>query len=229
MLRILIWCSIAAVFYVINTCNYTIVFQSTAVIIIRKQFDSFYSILTRRFICDQLQQFRQKKDNKGNTSKSSGKSSNSGHDASTNAPSEPVPKPNKVAVRERSGHDAEYHIPLSESTDDLSAKTGIFGTTELVAGTVKFPLEDSGVAETKWDNSSGDGHDDVDLSIPHGGRYSSIHPEDVDHNMSGTLDLVVPKEESTESSISLPIGFSSHPEKKHGEEQVTDVGLCLHF
>ncbi|XP_022878871.1 COP1-interactive protein 1 isoform X2 [Olea europaea var. sylvestris] len=169
-----------------------------------------------------LQQFRQKKDNKGNTSKSSGKSSNSGHDASTNAPSEPVPKPNKVAVRERSGHDAEYHIPLSESTDDLSAKTGIFGTTELVAGTVKFPLEDSGVAETKWDNSSGDGHDDVDLSIAHGGRYSSIHPEDVDHNMSGTLDLVVPKEESTESSISLPIGFSSHPEKKHGEEQVTD-------
>lgn len=185
-----------------------------------------------------LQQFRQKKDNKGNTSKSSGKASNSGHDASANAPNEAVAKPKEVAGGERSGHDAEDHIPLSEShsranseeidtlsaTDDLSAKTGIVGTTELAAETVKFPLNDSGVAETRWNKSAGDGHHDVDLSIPLGGRYTSIHPEDVDHNMSGTLDLVVPKEESTESCISLPIGFASHPEKKHGEEQVTDVG-----
>lgn len=186
-----------------------------------------------------LQQFRQKKDNKGNTSKSSGKASNSGHDASANAPNEAVAKPKEVAGGERSGHDAEDHIPLSEShsranseeidtlsaTDDLSAKTGIVGTTELAAETVKFPLNDSGVAETRMNKSAGDGHHDVDLSIPLGGSYTSIHPEDVDHNMSGTLDLVVPKEESTESCISLPIGFASHPEKKHGEEQVTD-GLC---
>ncbi|CAI9784755.1 unnamed protein product [Fraxinus pennsylvanica] len=185
-----------------------------------------------------LQQFRQKKDNKGNTSKSSGKASNSGHDASANAPNEAVTKPKEVAGGERSGHDAEDHIPLSEShsranseqidtlsaTDDLSAKTGIAGTTELAAGTVKFPLKDYGVAETRWNKSAGDGHHDVDLSIPLGGRYTSIHPEDVDPNMSGTLDLVVPKEESTESCISLPIGFASHPEKKHGAEQVTDVG-----
>ncbi|KAL2544541.1 COP1-interactive protein 1 [Forsythia ovata] len=180
-----------------------------------------------------LQQFRQKKDNKGNTSKSSGKTANSGHDASANAANKAVAKPKEVAGGQRSGQDAEDHIPLSElhsianskeidtisASEDLSTKDGIVGTTELAAGTVKFPLEDSGMAETSLNPSAGDGHDDVDLSIPHGGRYTSILPEDVEHNTSGTLDLVVPKEESTESSISLPIGFSSQPENKHGEEQ----------
>ncbi|KAL2517459.1 golgin subfamily B member 1 [Abeliophyllum distichum] len=153
-----------------------------------------------------LQQFRQKKDNKGNTSKSSGKTANSGRDA-------------KSLSRANS-----KEIGTISASDDLSTKDGIVGTTELAAGTVEFPLEDSGMAETSLNPSAGDGHDDVDLSIPHGGRYTSILPEDVEHNTSGTLDLVVPKEESTESSISLPIGFSSQPEIKHGEEQVTDVG-----
>ncbi|CAI9755579.1 unnamed protein product [Fraxinus pennsylvanica] len=183
-----------------------------------------------------LQQFRQKKDNKGNMSKSSGKAFNSGRDASANAANKAVAKPKEVAGGERSGQDAEDHIPLSEShsransmeidtvsaTDDLSTKAVIVGTTELAAGNVKFPLEDSGGAETRLNES--DGRDDVDLSISDGGRYTSILPEDMEHNMSGTLDVVVPEEESTESSLSLPIGVSSQPEKKHGEEQVTDVG-----
>ncbi|KAK6158736.1 hypothetical protein DH2020_006050 [Rehmannia glutinosa] len=190
----------------------------------------FYGLLELR-----LQQFRQKKD-KGNSSKASGKASKSGRDTTTASATEAVVIQEHAADGERSIHDAEDTIPLSESssrvtsvasdtaaaTDELSVKAGILGTASPV-GTAELTLEGSGVDETRLNQSADDGRN-FDSGAPLKDVSSSLVLEDVKYNVPDASDQMILVENSADLSTSLPIDFSSEPERQHGEEQETDVG-----
>ncbi|KAI3468410.1 hypothetical protein Pfo_025073 [Paulownia fortunei] len=180
--------------------------------------------------------FRQKKDSKGNNSKFSGKAGKSGRDTTASAATEAAVTQQHATDGERSMHDAEDTIALSESssrvdsvtidtaaaTDELSEKAGIFERASL-AGAAEFPLEGSGVDETRLNQSADDGCD-VDSGVPWKDGSSSLVLEDVKYNVPGASDTMILEEKSAESSTSLLIDFSSELERQHAEEQLTDVG-----
>lgn len=183
----------------------------------------------------QLQQFRQKKDSKGNNSKSSGKAGKSGHDIISVTATEAAVSQQHAADGERSTRDGEDTIALSESssrldslgsdtaaaTDELSAKPGFLYIASL-AGPVEYPVEGSGVNESRSNQSAEDGND-VDSGPP----QKDLVYEDIKHNVPGPSDPIVLREESADPAY-LPFDSSSELESQHGEEQVTDIGLCLH-
>ncbi|XP_011082047.1 golgin subfamily B member 1 isoform X2 [Sesamum indicum] len=184
-----------------------------------------------------LQQFRQKKDGKGSNSRSSGKAGKAGRDttvgAAAEAEAESAVTQQHAADEERSTHDPNDTITLSESTcrvdpvaseatsasGALSAKSGVLEVA-LVAGAVEFPLEGSGVGETRSNQSASNGPD-VHTGVPEQGVLSSLVREDVKYDEPGSSDSMALRE-SADSSASVPIYYSYELERQHGEEQVTD-------
>ncbi|KAK4435693.1 hypothetical protein Salat_0732800 [Sesamum alatum] len=189
-----------------------------------------------------LQQFRQKKDGKGSNSKSSGKAGKSGRDttvgtaAEAEAEAEAAVTQQHAAHEERSTHDANDTITLSESTcrvdpvaSDATSATGELSTKSGVleipsrAGAVEFPLEGSEVGETRLNQSANNGLD-VHTGVPEQGGLSSLVREDEKYDEPGSSDPMALREKSADSSASVPIYYSYELERQHGEEQVTDVG-----
>ncbi|KAL0393873.1 UNVERIFIED_CONTAM: hypothetical protein Slati_4353500 [Sesamum latifolium] len=185
---------------------------------------------------EKLQQFRQKKDGKGSNSKSSGKA---GRDTTVGtaaeAEAESAVTQQHAADEEKSTHDANDTITLSDSTcrvdqvandvtsasGELSAKSGVLEVASL-AGAVEFPLEGSGVGETRLNQSATNGLD-VHAGVPEQGVLSSLVREAVKYDEPGSSDPIALRE-SADSSASVPIYYSYELERQHGEEQVTDVG-----
>lgn len=161
--------------------------------------------------------------------------SKSGHDTTAGPPSEAAVTQQHAADGERYKHDADDTIALSDSssrvdsvasdtaaaTDELSGKAGIVIAS--IPGAAEFPLEGSGVDDTRLNQSADDGRD-VDSGVTQKDGSASLVLEDTTNN----VPAMILREKLADSSISLPIEFSSRQEREHGEEQVTDVGLCLH-
>ncbi|XP_051137589.1 trans-Golgi network-localized SYP41-interacting protein 1 isoform X2 [Andrographis paniculata] len=164
-----------------------------------------------------LQQFRQKKDNKGSNSKSSGKAGKSGHDAQPQA-----------GDGETSKNEVETAVAISESTDtvdsmatdvaaagdEISAKGGIGD-----AAAPGFPSEGSGIDQAKLNQSGKDGQD-VDSGVPMDGRSSALAPEDTKDSKKSNSDPTSLNEQLPDSGTALPVEFSS--DRQDGGEQVTD-------
>lgn len=247
----------------------------------------------------QLQQYRQKKDNKGSNSKSSSKGGKSGHDSKAGAVAEAAEKQQNVPDVELSKHDAGDTVGFSESgsrdttandtasgsasndtsitlqheadgdrfkhdSDDITAlpepnsgmdtlasdaassKSG-HGTESAgisEAASTQEPTEGGDDAVTlsesaAHDSSVGnagpspktgvgiacllDGHD-VDISVAREDGSSSPVLQDVTNN----VPAVVSEERSEDPNLLLPTDSSSELERERGDEQVTDVGLCLY-
>lgn len=64
----------------------------------------------------------------------------------------------------------------------------------------------------------------VDSGVAQKDASSSLVLEDANNN----APALIIREKSADYSISVPIDFSTALDVEHGEEQVTDVGLCLH-
>lgn len=64
----------------------------------------------------------------------------------------------------------------------------------------------------------------VDSGVSQKDASSSLALEDANNNASALMI----REKSADYSTSVPIDFSTGLDMEHGEEQVTDVGLCLH-
>ncbi|XP_042035318.1 early endosome antigen 1-like [Salvia splendens] len=191
----------------------------------------------------ELQQFRQKKDNKGNNSKPSGKGGKSGSDKTAGTVSE--------AAGELSNHDTGDTVDVSESSSGVVAEASDTATesiprVETVASdaasrvdpvTSESPVSNKdtsakgkvGIAclldvagfpseGSKTDNTS-DGHD-VDIRASPEDGSSSLVLEDTTIN----VPAMVLEERLGDSNLLLPTDFSSGLEREHGEEQVTDVG-----
>ncbi|KAL3613853.1 hypothetical protein CASFOL_041927 [Castilleja foliolosa] len=133
-----------------------------------------------------LQQFRQKKDVKGNSSKSSAKTSKSGH-ASTAASDN------------------------ATGTDKFSERVGIPEILPL-AGDSELPLQGSGVDKTILNQSDDDGRD-LDSGFPEKDGSASL-ALDTEVNVSGASETMVPEEKFEDSSTSLPIEFESQHEEE---------------
>ncbi|GFP81629.1 hypothetical protein PHJA_000306200 [Phtheirospermum japonicum] len=133
-----------------------------------------------------LQQFRQKKDVKGNSTKSSAKASKSGH-ASTAASDN------------------------ATATDKFSERAGI---PEILppAGVSELPLHGSGVDKTVLNQSDGDGRD-VDSGVPEKDGSSSL-ALDTEVNVSGASYTMIPEEKFEDSNTSLPVEFESQHGKE---------------
>lgn len=263
------------------------------------------------FIISQLQQFRQKKDGKGNSSKPSSKGVKSGRDTTASTVAEAAVTQQNVLDGEISKHDTNEHdatmgtstdeavaqqhdadgdrfkhdaedttaLPESDSrvdtmaSDTASSKSGhvttAVGTGEAalmqggekyaddtialsesasrvdsgardsaaanvepsakadvgityISEATEYPSEGSGVDYSKLNQSSVTGHD-VGSSVDQKDGPSSLLLEDTTNNPE-----IVLEGRSGDSSLPLPTDFSSGLEREHGEEQVTDVGLCLH-
>ncbi|KAL0312224.1 UNVERIFIED_CONTAM: hypothetical protein Sradi_5621700 [Sesamum radiatum] len=162
-----------------------------------------------------LQQFRQKKDGKGSNSKSSGKAGKGGRDTTVGtaaeAEAESAVTQQHAADEERSTHGANDTITLSESTGrvdpvasdatsasgELSAKSGVLEVASL-SGAVEFPLEGSGVGETRLNESASNGLD-VHAGVPEQGVLSSLVPEAVKY------DEPVPQIQWLLESLQIPV------------------------
>lgn len=138
------------------------------------------------------------------------------HDAedNTTALPESIPRVDTVASDAASGLDSVTSDSAVANKDpSAKGKVGIACLLE-VAG---FPSEGSGM-----DNTS-DGKD-VDIRASEEDGSSSMVTEDTTIN----VPAMVSEERPGDSSLVLPSDSSSGLEREHGEEQVTDVGLCLH-
>ncbi|KAL6524236.1 hypothetical protein OROMI_031331 [Orobanche minor] len=143
-----------------------------------------------------LQQFRQKKDGIGTSSKSSSKAS-------------------------KSGHDATAASDVTTANDETFARAGI---PEILppAGASELPLESSGVDKSRLNQSADDGRV-VESGVPQKDGSSSL-VLDTKNNVPGASDSIISVENLEDSSTSLPIEFLPDLARHHGKEQETDVG-----
>lgn len=177
-----------------------------------------------------LEKFRQKKDHKGSNSKSTGKATKTGNDASVDAASEAAVTPQNVADGEKSNHDTQGTSALSDidARGNLVANDTITSTDELYGEavildkasptkTAEIQSEDS-VNKTRLNQSAGDACD-IDSEILQTGRSSSLVHEDAKYFVSHIPNVVAPRENSPDSGIPMPADFTSQLERPHSEEQ----------
>lgn len=107
------------------------------------------------------------------------------------------------------------------STDALSVGTNRSVEKALPEVPVEFLSEDSGMDEMKLNPSADYGVVERDGLL--------LVLEDESHNKIDSSDPIDSAEQSNKFNPPLPIDISFQTEIQHGEEQVTDVGLCPHL
>ncbi|XP_073131000.1 uncharacterized protein [Henckelia pumila] len=180
-----------------------------------------------------LEKFRQKKDNKGSNSKSTGKATKAGksaHDASVDGASEAAVTLQNVADGEKSVHDTQDTSALSDvdargnlvandtftSTDELSGQAVILDIAS-PTNTAEIQSGDS-VNKTRLTQSAGD-LGDINSEILQTGKSSSLAPEDAKYFVSNSPNVVAPRENAPDSEIPMTADFTSQLERPHSEEQ----------
>lgn len=162
------------------------------------------------------------------------------HDVTRDASNDTEVQQLHNADGQRSKHDAEDSTALPESiprvetvASDAASRVDPVTSESPVANKDASPKGKVGIAclldvagfpseGSRTDNTS-DGHD-VDIRASPEDVSSSLVVEDTIIN----VPAMVLEERSGDSNLLLSTDFSSGLEREHGEEQVTDVGLCLH-